>query len=138
LIPDEYVLRIVHKSHYTASKTPPIQRTAFTPNKSDTDGISFYRERIVRPRQLITWHAATKNKPINDYYVARLRISEIMDLRVEEMKQLRLTFVPTVGELIGHVIIPEITWDAYEKDEKGFKVLARELAKLANKQIIPD
>lgn len=120
---DEFVLRRIHRDHYKTSLPDPVLRMAFEPRRGENDGLSVYRERWVTPAQV----AASGRTP-GAYYVTRLA--------VRDLRKLNLTVVPAPrSELPGHAVIPELSWEAQQKDKKRSKQLQIELAKLAGQFI---
>ncbi len=125
LQPDETVLRRIHRSHCQAGLATQVQRVAFEPRRDENDGISVYRERFVSPAQV----AAAGRKPPAEYLVARLNVSDFLDMN--------LTVVPAPqADLPGHCVITELSWVAFQKDRAFSKRLQAALAALAGKAIV--
>jgi hypothetical protein len=120
---DEFVLRRIHKSYFDSRLPLPIQPVAFKPTESDVDGLSVFRERFVSPAEV----AAAGRTP-GAYHVARLA--------VRDLQALRLTVVPSPGELPGHAVLAELNRAFYEQDRAGAKLLQAALAKLASQGIV--
>ena len=66
----------------------------------------------------------------NDYYVARIV--------VKDLHRLGLTVAPEPDPNgpVGHAIIPELSWQAYQADKQRLKQVQVELAKLASTAIV--
>jgi hypothetical protein len=109
--PSEPILRRIVKGpgYYDLLKAPPLERGAFTPNRRDDDGLSFYLERELSIAQLIS--AATR--PPEDLVVVRLTARDIYDL------ELTLIRVMREGDLPGHVVIPELNY--YNYNDQRFR-----------------
>jgi hypothetical protein len=124
---DEFVYRRIHRSFYDAAISPPIRSEAFRPNNNDDTGLSVFRAWFVQPHETLTNIEAAKR---NDYYVARLAVSDL--------KRLGLTTVPEPDPSgpPGHAVIPELSWQAYHASKKSLKVVQFELAKLASASIV--
>jgi hypothetical protein len=101
---EENLLRLITKDWYKPKGPVRFGRLAFQPNGNDTDGISLYREQFVTPEKV----AASVKRRLGQFYVVQLRVSEI--------RGLRLTLRPTVGELPGHVIIKELKWSVLQEN----------------------
>jgi hypothetical protein len=122
---DEFVLRRIHRSHFTPGFPFPIQRVAFEPRRGESDGVSVYRERLVTPAQV----AAAGRKPAHEYFVARLLVRDLCDLQ--------LTVMPVPRpELPGHCVIPELNWETFQRDVCSSKIVQAKLAELASQTIV--
>lgn len=128
--PDEPILRRVANcpGFYDRQKAPPVGRGAFTPNSSDTDGLSFYLERFISPSELV---AATK-KPLEKYLVVRFL--------ARELYALGLTLYPDQqpDDSPGHLLVREITYPIYKDPvrKKKLKEIILQLAQLASERIV--
>ena len=122
MLPEERVLRRIHRNCYDSRLPVPIVRTAFEPNRGDVNGISVYREEFVSPKTL-----ANSGPQPGQYYVARLGVGILKD-------GLNLSVVPDPQEdpPPGHALIPELN-TATERQRS--RELQRELAKLASRDI---
>ena len=124
---DEFVLRRIpgNPDYYKPELDTPIVRTAFEPNRNDTDGVSLYRALFVSPEEV--WSSG--NKP-RGYYVAQLSVYAI--------EALGLTVVPAPrkDDLPGHAIIPELRLSEFKADKRTSKTIQRELAKLASQAVL--
>jgi len=129
IAPDQPILRKVFKGpgFYAPQKSPPIERGAFTPNKNDTDGLSFYLESVLPIEALI---AASPSSPARAWLVIRFRAKDIYDLG--------LTLVRTTDpdDLPGHLVIPELNWNDYETRKTTLKPAIAKLASLAVHNIV--
>lgn len=123
----EFVYRRIHRHHYQADLSIPIQRAAFCPNQNDTTGLSVFRAAFVQPVGTLVNIEADKR---NNYYVARIS--------VQDLNRLALTVVPEPDSNgpLGHAIIPELSWQAYQADKQRLKQVQVELAKLASAAIV--
>ncbi len=104
LDPDEYVLRRVRSVHYDP-ETGESSFRAFRPLKSDTDGLSVWRENACS----IEW-VASSGRQKHGYYVAAIRVADLvaegLDLKETDSDQ---------GP--GHYIIPELNYDQRKSDQ---------------------
>jgi hypothetical protein len=119
----ERVLRLIPKDWYKPGKPVPFGRVAFEPNRYDDDGISLYRERWVTPAQL----DASRPKH-GTYYVIRLKVQDIYGVG--------LTLRRNVGDLPGHVVIPELRLSSYKENKEILNPLIVQLATLAGRDIV--
>jgi hypothetical protein len=124
----EFVYRRIHRTFLDPSMSIPIQFPAFRPTQNDTTGLSVFRACfLVQPQDTLANVAADKAK---DYYVARLA--------VRDLRNLGLTVVPepVPGGPLGHAVIPELSWPAYQGQKQLWKPIVVELAKLASADIV--
>lgn len=123
----EFVYRRIHHKHYDRNLPVPIQALAFRPNENDTTGLSVFRARFVHPRGTL---ANVETSRRTDYYVARLAVRDLI--------KLGLTFVPEpdLAGPSGHAVIPELSWDAYQKNKQPMKLVQVQLASLASADIV--
>jgi hypothetical protein len=123
--PTEFLLRRIPKNvEYCNSKlNPAITPLAFRPNNNDTDGISLFREREVSRADL----SKSGRKP--PYIVAGLKARDIFDLG--------LNIVPTddVEGVPGHVVVPELSIEAYRNNKTRVVEINFKLAMLASADI---
>ncbi len=121
----EFVLRRIHKNQVILTSPTPIQRNAFEPKPRDDTGISVYREAIVSAAAV-----AAAGAKAGEYYVARLAITDLI--------RLGLTLIPDPqpGELPGHCVIPELTWQSFQQNKQSSKEVQRNLAQLASQNIV--
>ncbi len=128
--PDEAIIRRIRKcpGYYNPLKNPPIERGAFTPNKNDEDGLSFYLERELSVEGLL----AASNRPAIDYVIVRLKASDLYELG------LSLDRTNNPDDLPGHVVIPEINFQDYEdpRQKPRLKELGKALVDLARHNIV--
>lgn len=115
---DEQLLRVITKDWYLPERPVPFGSVAFKPNKNDVDGISLYSERFVTPVQL----DKSRRKP-GTYFVVRLRVKEILALH--------LSVRANMGDLPGHVVIPELNVRTLAENKTRTNELMVELTKLA-------
>ncbi len=123
---DEYVYRRLPRAFYDASLPIPVQGLAFRPSNSDTTGLSVFRARFAHPLDTLT---AIDPAKANDYYVARIAVSALRNLGLAVEPD------PIIGGPLGHAIIPELSWPAYQSRKNDLKVVLVELAKLASADI---
>lgn len=123
----EFVYRRIPRNFYQASLPIPIQRVAFCPNQNDTTGLSVFRAAFVQPADTLANIDASKR---NDYYVAKLA--------VQDLQRLGLTVAPEPDPNgpLGHAVIPEMSWQAYQAEKQRLKAIQVELAKLASAAIV--
>jgi hypothetical protein len=116
--------------YYNPSLPTPMLALAFRPNKQDNDGISLYREFFLTVDRL----AGSARKPAEFYVVARFRAADLFAMG--------LSLLPTQeeGDLPGHVVVPELTWAAYQDPprRRWLAEINRELAVLASRDIITE
>jgi hypothetical protein len=124
---DEFVHRRIHRNFYDSSIPTRIRREAFRPNASDDTGLSVFRAALVQPADTLANTDASKQ---NDYYVVRIA--------VQDLHRLGLTVVPEPAPNgpLGHAVIPELSWQAYQADKQRLKPVLVELAKLASTAIV--
>jgi hypothetical protein len=124
----EYVYRRVHRAFLDPKLPIPIQLPAFRPTANDATGLSIFRAGfLATPQETLANVAADKAK---DYYVARLA--------VRDLRKLGLTVVPdpVAGGPLGHAVIPELSWSAYQAQKQRWKPTLLDLAKLASADIV--
>jgi hypothetical protein len=124
---DEVVYRRIHASFFDPSIPTRIRREVFRPSHNDDTGLSVFRAAFVQPAGPLVDIDASKQ---NDYYVVRLA--------VVDLHRLGLTVVPDPDPAgpLGHAIIPELSWPAYQADKQRLKQVQLELAKLASTAIV--
>jgi hypothetical protein len=124
----EFVYRRIHRAFLNPTAPIPIQFPAFRPTPYDTTGLSVFRARfLVQPQDTLADAAPGKAK---DYYVARLA--------VRDLRSLGLTVVPEPDPAgpLGHAVIAELSWSAYQAQKQRWKPILVELAKLASADIV--
>ena len=123
--PDEYVLRRVLSEYCDPSLSEPVHPQGFYPTSKDMDGISVFRALFVSPDRV-----ASSGKNPKGYYVARLRVSDIIALG--------LTVIPNPkdDQLPGHALLPGLSTIEYTKNKNNIKVLMYKLATLAGNEIV--
>jgi hypothetical protein len=128
--PSEFVLRRIpaNSNCYDPSLAVAIVAFAFRPTDEDVDGISLYRELFASAHDV----ASSGRKPASFYVVARMKAADVLVLG--------LTLVPTpwIGNVAGHVSIPEINTRDYNDKAKKPRIAEfnRNLAILASKDVI--
>jgi hypothetical protein len=75
--PGELLYRRVHEFEYKPLESAFPEFSAFMPNKHDKDGLSFYRERLKKPRDVAIGPRAKSDKK---YYVAVIPASALIEL----------------------------------------------------------
>lgn len=121
--PTRSVLRLIPKAWYHVELTHPIEWVAFKPRENENDGISVYDAEVTTPAQL----DAASRKP-GTFYIARLRI--------EDLSALGLSVQQTPGHVVGHLIVPELSRSAYERNKPTMKEVFLKLANLASQDIV--
>ena len=108
---------------YDPNLSLPITPHAFRPNHQDSDGISLFREKAISREAL----SQTGRKP--PYIVASLKARDLCDLG--------FTIIPTLDDsgIPGHVVVPELSWEAYENNKQSLKELTKKLAELASTDV---
>lgn len=119
--------RRIHQSFFRDGLLIPVLRGAFTPNQSDTTGLSVYRERFVTAEETLA-NIDPEKRP--QYRVVRLP--------VEELRQLGLSVIPEPDPEgpPGHAVIPELSWSAYQADKPRLRDIQIELTELASKNLV--
>lgn len=121
--PREWLLRRVpsgNPSYFDRSLDVPLQALAFAPSKErDWDGLSFFRESFVSPRDLAMF--ATRKTP----YVFRLRAQDLIAL------ELTLNPTPNPAQPPGHVSVPELGAEAKRRNKGKVAALQADLVPLA-------
>lgn len=126
--PDECLLRAIPNAiGYFSEKAGKwsVSPYAFTPNKKrDPDGLSFYREDFVTPKQV-----ADECKHPMGGRVARLKVSDLL--------KHGLLVKPSQSNLPGHVIMPSMRYSELvdPKTKKTVNAAAVLLAELASQDI---
>jgi hypothetical protein len=123
----EFVYRRIHRTFLDSRAQIPIQFPAFRPNHNDTTGISISRASLIQPLDSLADMDPHKAK---HYYVARLA--------VRDLRQLGLTVAPepVPGGPLGHAVIPELSWQAYQARKQHWKAKLVELVRLASADIV--
>jgi hypothetical protein len=123
--PDEYVLRRIPPDWVDESLAQPVQRVAFQPNQSDTNGLSVFRELFVTPAAV-----AAAGRVGQGYYVVQLLVKDLLSLKLSVVAD------PQEDGPRGHALIPELSYALSSVRKADSKVLQRELAKLASEAIV--
>ncbi|MBI2805466.1 MAG: hypothetical protein HYX68_10860 [Planctomycetes bacterium] len=123
----EFVFRRIHRSLFAAGAAIPVWHSAFRPNGNDSTGLSVFREGFATPASIL---ANVDPAKANDYYIARLPVAAL--------RKLGLTVEPdpVAGGPLGHAVIPELAWPAYQAGKLQLKATLVELAKLASADIV--
>lgn len=123
---DELVLRLIHPSYYCADLELRIQPEAFRPTDHDQDGISVLRAAFATPAQSLLLVREDKRRI---YYVVRLA--------VRDLRRLHLSVRPDpMEEVVGHAVIPELNTADYRANKTAWKLVQRELAELASRDLV--
>jgi hypothetical protein len=121
----ESLLRRIPRNadYYDPSVSVSITPHAFRPNQQDTDGISLFRKAAISREAL----SETGRKP--PYIVASVKARDLRDLG--------LSIISTVDDsgIPGHVVVPELSWDAYQSNKQSLKELTKKLAELASTDV---
>ena len=120
----EFVYRRIHMCYFRSDSPIAILRGAFHPTDSDNSGISVFRAHFVSPIDLIP------PDKMNLYYVARLSMRALRQLG------LSVTPDPTGGGPLGHAVVPELAWQAYQSDKAKWRPVLVKLAVLASADIV--
>jgi hypothetical protein len=123
---DEWVLRLIAPAYYRAGLPLPIQPEAFRPLDKGEAGISVFRARFADPLQALTVVAESKR---HGYYVARLAVLDLLALGLSVRPD-------PIEKAPGHAIIPELNTADYQGKKAFWKVVQRQLAELASKDIV--
>jgi hypothetical protein len=123
----EFVYRRIHPNYVDPALPIQVQRDAFRPTQNDTTGLSVFRAALAKPSEALANLDLAKAK---DYHVVRLA--------VRDLQKLGLTVVPEplLGGPLGHAVIPELSWAAYQAQKLHWKAVLVELAKLASADIV--
>lgn len=121
----EYLLRRIHKKDVQVAATIRFPRGSFVPNRHDTNGLSFYRERFISPANL-----ADAGAKRGEYFVVRIAAAA--------MRALGLTLSPSPdpAQPPGHVLVPELRLERYRTDKANMTLIQIELMKLATNGIV--
>lgn len=125
MLPDETLLRRIHKNHYKSEKQTPVERVAFEPNRNDMDGLSVFRAAFVSPTDLVAGSSDT-------YYVAKITVAELQRFSPP------LSVIPDSDPVQppGHALIPEANFIRLKNEKYPSKELQRDLAKIASNNIV--
>ena len=123
----EFVYRRIPRIYYQAGLPMPIHPAAFRPNSNDSSGLSVFRAAFVKPTDTLTTIDSSKR---NNYYVARIAVQDLHRLGLAVVPE------PDPNGPLGHAIIPELSWQAYQADKRRLKQVQVELAKLASAAIV--
>ena len=123
----EFVFRRIHRNFFNASMPIPIRVGAFRPNPNDTTGLSVVRAAFGPPAGML---ALIDPIRASDYYIAQLSVADLRNLG------LTVTPDPVSGGPVGHAVIPELGWPAYQSQKQSLKPVLVELTKLASANIV--
>ena len=124
---DEFVLRLVWGDYYKAGLPLPVQPAAFQPRDAEVEGISVFREACLpSPEDILCVIAPQKR---SRYQLARLRVSELTKLGLSVRPD-------PIDSVPGHAVIPEVNAVAYAADRLASKLLQKQMADLASRQVI--
>ncbi len=123
----EFVYRRIPRTYYQTGLPISIHPAAFRPNPNDTTGLSVFRAAFLQPADTLANIEAVKR---NNYYVARIAVQDLLRLGLTVMPE------PDPNGPLGHAIIPELSWQAYQADKPRLKPIQVELAKLASVAIV--
>jgi hypothetical protein len=123
----ELIFRRIHVAFFDAALSIPVQREAFRPSQNDATGLSVFRAKFGPAKSILTALDPEKAKA---YHVARLSVAAL--------KGLGLTVVPDPlpEGPVGHSLIPELSWSAYQRNKQKLKITLLELAKIAGTDIV--
>jgi hypothetical protein len=129
ITPDEWLLRLVYQDRFT-NRVPVISPNAFEPRvKSrypDTDGISLYRKDCLNDPADALLAVAEEKRPLTG----------IVQIPVSLLTDLSLTVRPAPDVVPGHVVVPELSAEAYSLDKARFTPIKLRLAEVASENIL--
>ena len=123
VLPDEFVLRRIHKNNFDPSLSPSVKRPAFEPNRKDDDGLSVHRELFISAEKL-----AWCGRDPGSYYIVRLSVKEL----ASDQYGVVVIACSDMDQPPGHSVIPSLS----AKDAKKTKPLQKKLANMADGLII--
>lgn len=124
---DEWLLRRVRIERFRSDKTPFVSPNAFEPRirgrDIDHDGISLYRQACLSSAEEILVSVSEEKR--HECGIVRIPVTFLakLNLTVESRPDARIR---------GHVIIPEINANSYEKDKGSFIPLLLRIAEIAS------
>lgn len=124
---DEFVLRLIWGDYFKPDLPLPIQPRAFEPKPREADGISVFRATFLKsPSDALTVIDEEKR---GRYSIARLTVHDLLALG--------LTVRPDpIGTVPGHAVIPELNIAAYLSNKSAWKVVFKQLAERASRDIV--
>jgi hypothetical protein len=123
----EFVYRRIHPNFYDASLPVAVDVKAFRPSQNDTTGLSVLRALFAQPQDTLAGRDPNK---VSGFYVARLAVSDLRSLGLTVVPE------PLPGGPLGHAVIPELSWAAYQAQKSHWKPILVELARLASADIV--
>jgi hypothetical protein len=125
--PEEFLLRRVHRSFFTPDEPFALfTRGAFTPTREDTDGLSLQREQELAEAGMGPAAMSAAGRKPGEYFVVRLKAKVYLDLGLRTVPD------QSKGDLPGHVVIPELSLDAYNGNKTAMKDVQEQLIRLAS------
>ncbi len=121
----EFLLRRIPMSWYKPRGEDRFGRVAFQPNQGDLDGISLYRERFVSAERVAM---NVKREKQGTFYVVKLTVSDVRGCGLRARA--------CVGDLPGHVVIPELARSALDENQEFVNEKGLELVRLAQIHIV--
>jgi hypothetical protein len=121
------LLRRVHRNFFTPDQPFALfARDAFKPTRDDTDGLSLQRERELTEAGMGSAAMSAAGRKPGEYFIIRLQAKVYLDLG------LRIVPDQSEGDLPGHVVIPELSLDAYNGNKVAMKDVQEQLIRLAS------
>jgi hypothetical protein len=125
--PEEWLIRLIWTDYYDISLPIPIQASAFTPRKNETDGISVFRSACVgNPKDALAVIAEDKR---DKYAIALLLVADVMALGLS-VAPAKIDAVP------GHAVLPELNIVNCKTDKTRWRGVQKQLANLASKSVV--
>jgi hypothetical protein len=123
----ESVYRRIHRTFVDPALRIPIRAAAFRPNENDAGGLSVFRARFVQPQDTLKTVDPSKAK---EYFIARLTVADLRGLCLTVEPD------PAPGGPLGHALIPQLSWVAYQAHKIVLKEIQAKLAELASAAIV--
>jgi hypothetical protein len=124
---NESVFRRIHRTFVDLTLRIPIRAAAFRPNENDAGGLSVFRARFVQPQDTLKNIDPSRAK---EYFIASLRVADLRSLGLTVEPD------PAPGGPVGHALIPQLSWVAYQAHKKDLKEIQAKLAELASAAIV--
>ncbi len=135
ITPDEWLLRIIWHDKFVSTRTPIISPRAFEPRgpkakKPDDEGISLFRLACLPEPSDVLVNIAADKRPANG--IAGLTVADLTTLGFTVGRK---DHEPEVGQsaILGHVVVPELTWALYAANPSAFTPRLLALAMLASR-----